>query len=79
MFFHFSKIAIICLTASALISPELFILAISPTEERAQLEVELRELEQEIAQYDQEIKMTGQEKKTLDKNKALSDFSQKTS
>jgi len=66
MFSRFSKIVIICLVASALVLPELFILAdMSPAEERAALEEELRRLEEEIAHYDQEIGKTAEEKETL--------------
>ncbi len=66
MFSRFSKIIIICLVASVLVLPKLFILAdMSPAEERAALEEELRRLEEEIAHYDQEIGKTAQEKETL--------------
>lgn len=41
------------------------VLALSPEEERAQLEAELKKLEEQIAKYNQDISKTEQEKKTL--------------
>ncbi|MFH1820431.1 MAG: lytic murein transglycosylase [Candidatus Nealsonbacteria bacterium] len=51
---------------SALILPKVFISALTPSEEREALELELKELEKQIAQYEQDINKTEQEKKTLE-------------
>jgi membrane-bound lytic murein transglycosylase B len=66
MFSRFSKIVIACLVASALILPELLVLAATPSEEREALEEELRQLEEEIKYYEQEIEQTAEEKETLE-------------
>ncbi|MBI2042413.1 MAG: lytic murein transglycosylase [Candidatus Nealsonbacteria bacterium] len=55
------------LLASALILPGLFVFAaLSPSEERTQLEEELKKLEEQIAAYDQKLDMSAKEKKTLE-------------
>jgi membrane-bound lytic murein transglycosylase B/cell division protein FtsB len=66
MFSRFSKIVIICFAASALFLPELFVSALTPSQEREALEQELKQLEEEIKKYEQEIDQTAQEKKTLE-------------
>lgn len=62
-----AKFITITLVVLAWVLPGPFILAeISPSEERAQLEEELKKLEQQIASYDENIKTSAQEKKTLE-------------
>lgn len=62
-----AKIILIIFTALVLILPGLFVFAqLSPSEERTQLEEELKQLEEQIAAYDQKINMSASEKKTLE-------------
>lgn len=70
MFSRISKIfflsILICVLLLALALPEIPSLAqMSPQEEKAALEKELKLLEEKIAQYDKDINKTDQEKKTL--------------
>jgi len=65
MLIRFFKIVLLLTLLLVLACPDFQILAMSPQEERAALEEELKRLEEQIAQYEKDISKTQEEKNTL--------------